>query len=307
MRMPVRMAAVACALIGLRITPLGYADSYPRQPGVDARHYVFRIALTDTSDEIFGETTVEARFVQDGVGEFTLDLASAANGKGMRVTEVRMGDAPARYAHQGDRLTIEVAPAPKAGELREFTVKYRGIPAGGLRIGKNRYGERAFFSNNWPDRARQWLPTIDHPYDKATSEFIVTAPAQYQVVANGRLEEQIDLAGGRRVTHWKESVPIASWLNNIGVARFAARYFGAAAGIPLETWVFYQDRQAGMAAFEEPTRQAMEFFSERIGAYPYEKLAAVEAAGTDGGMENASAIFYGEKTLHPENNCEGRQ
>jgi aminopeptidase N len=291
--MRVGMVVVLCALAA----PLAYADSYPRQPGVDVEHYVFRITLSDASDEIFGETTVVVRFVQDGVHEFTLDLASSANGKGMSVTEVRVANSPARYEHRGDRLAIEVAPAPKTGDLREFTVKYHGVPAGGLRIGKNRHGERTFFSNNWPDQARQWLPTIDHPYDKATSEFIVTAPARYQVVANGRLEEQIDLGDDRRVTHWRESAPVASWLNNIGVARFAARYFGAAAGVPLETWVFYQDRQAGMATFEEPTRQAMEFFSERIGAYPYEKLAAVEAAGTDGGMENASAIFYGEKTL----------
>lgn len=50
-------------------------------------------------------------------------------------------------------------------------------------------GQRTFFSLNWPDLARQWLPIIDHPYDKATSEFLVTAPAQYQVAANGLLQE----------------------------------------------------------------------------------------------------------------------
>ena len=41
----------------------------------------------------------------------------------------------------------------------------------------------------------------------------------------------------------------------------------------------------------------MEFFTDAIGPYPYEKLAAVEAAGQDGGMENASAIFFGEKRV----------
>lgn len=49
---------------------------------------------------------------------------------------------------------------------------YEGIPAAGLRIGPNNFGERTFFSTNWPNRARPWLPMIDHPYDKATSEFI---------------------------------------------------------------------------------------------------------------------------------------
>jgi len=60
---------------------------------------------------------------------------------------------------------------------------------------------------------------------------------------------------------------------------------------------FHQDRDAGAAAFEEPTRQAIEFYSDRVGPYPYEKLADVEAAGMGGGMEHASAIFYGERTL----------
>ena len=70
-------------------------------------------------------------------------------------------------------------------------------PAGGLRIINNIHGERTAFSENWPNNARHWLPMIDHPYDKATGEFIVTAPAHYQVVANGLLIEEIDLAGRR--------------------------------------------------------------------------------------------------------------
>ena len=47
--------------------------------------------------------------------------------------------------------------------------------------------------------------------------------------------------------------------------------------------------------FEEPAREAIEFYSEHIGPYPYEKLANVAAAGINGGTEHASAIFYGEK------------
>jgi aminopeptidase N len=293
--LPFRIAACWCALAG----SLLYADSYPRQPGADVQHYIFRIALGDGSDEISGETTITVRFIENGVREFALDLASAAKGKGMSVTAVAAGGAPARYTHRGDRLAIAVAPPSQAGELREFTVRYRGVPAGGLRIGANQYGERTFFSDNWPDRARQWLPTVDHPYDKASSEFIVTAPAKYQVVANGRLEEIRDLGGSEelRLTHWKESTPIASWLNCIAVARFASRHFATAAGAPLDTWLFPKDREAGILTFEEPERQAMEFFSQRVGPFPYEKLAAVEAASQDAGMENASAIFLGEKLV----------
>src|SRR5262249_9736737 len=70
-----------------------------------------------------------------------------------------------------------------------------------------------------------------------------------------------------------------------------------AKGIPLETWVYHQDRDAGIAAFEGPVRQAVEFYSDHIGPYPYEKLANVEAAGLRGATEHASAIFYSEQFL----------
>ena len=117
------------------------------------------------------------------------------------------------------------------------------------------------------------------------------------MVANGVVQEETDLGDGRRLTHWKQSIPIASWLNAVGVAQFTSRHFGKVQGIPLQTWVFHQDREPGMITFETPVRQAMEFYIDHIGPYPYEKLANVEAAGLRGGTEHASAIFYGEASV----------
>jgi aminopeptidase N len=264
----------ALALSALR------ADTYPRQPGIDVEHYIFRVTLSDDTDEIAGETTVTVR-VKDGTRELALDLAAP----------MMVSDVSAPYRREADRIVMTLP----AGELQRVTVKYRGKPTEGLKILKNKYGERCFFSANWPDLAHQWLPTVDHPYDKATGEFFVTAPAHYQVVANGALEEEIDLGDGRRLTHWNQKVPIATWLYNIGVAQFATRHFGRAAGVPLQTWVYHQDRDAGIATFEEASRRAVEFFSSHVGPFPYQKLANVQAAGMGGGMEHASEIFYGEK------------
>jgi aminopeptidase N len=284
--------AVSCVLTS---TPCA-ADTYPRQAGVDVQHYTFRVTLADDSDEIVGETTVALQFAEGNVAGFELDLASASSGKGMTVASVTSAGAPARYEHRENRLRITLDPPPRSGERREFTVAYRGVPAGGLRIGPNRHGERTFFSENWPDKARQWLPTIDHPYDKATSEFLIVAPVRYQAVANGLLQEERDLADGRRLTHWKQSVPIATWLNAIGVARFSSHHAGTVRGVPLQTWVFPQDRDAGLATFEGVARRALEFYGEHIGPYAYEKLANVQAAGLRGGTEHASAIFYEERS-----------
>jgi len=292
----VRRPFLACCGVAL-CAGLAAADTYPRQAGVDVEHYRFGLSLADGTDEIAGAAVVTVRFTVDGLASVILDLATPSAGRGMTVLAVTADGAPARFEHAANRLRVDLGRPSKAGDRRALAVNYRGRPASGLRIGANKHGERTFFSDNWPDKARQWLPTVDHPSDKATSEFLVNAPSRYQVVSNGLLREETDLGGDRRLTHWKQSVPVASWLNALGVARFASRQPATWRGVPFQTWAFPQDRDAGIVAFEEPSRRAFEFFSDFIGPYPFEKLAAVEAAGIDGGMELAGTIFYGEASV----------
>jgi aminopeptidase N len=215
----------------------------------------------------------------------------------MTVTSVTESGTALRFDHGSDRLRIHLARPAAAGERRSVIVGYRGIPAAGLLIAPNKHGDRTFFSDNWPDKARQWLPVLDHPSDKATSEFLVTAPAHYQVVSNGLLAEETDLGDGRRLTHWRQSVPIAPWLYVLGVARFSVEHRPAWRGLPIETWVYPQDRDAGFRAFAEPTVAALEFFSGLVGPYSYERLANVQANGLRGGMEAATAILYGDDSV----------
>jgi aminopeptidase N len=294
---PWSRGGIVCVLAVAAAHDRAGADTYPRQPAIDALHYTFRLTLRDETDEIAGEATIDARFLKDDQPALVLDLATPKAGKGMVVSAVKAGKDSVRFEYKDDRLRLLLDAPPKAEERRSFTVLYHGAPASGLRIGKNKHGERTFFSQNWPNRARQWLPMIDHPYDKATSEFLIDAPAHYQVVANGLLVEEIDGADGRRLTHWKQSVPIASWHNAIGVARFAVHRVGTVNGVPLESWVFRQDRDQVIPALEQSARRVLRFYSEHVGAYPYEKLAGVQAAGLGGGTEHASAIFYGERNL----------
>ncbi len=277
----------------LMLPALAAADTYPRQAGVDAIHYVFRLTLADSSDQLAGRATVAVKFTAGGISAVVLDLTSLAAGKGMTVHSV---DA-LPFTHDGNRLRVQLPSPSQAGQEFSFTVAYSGVPGAGLHIGPNMHGERAMFSDSWPNQARQWLPVIDHPYDKATSEFIVTAPSHYQVVSSGLLIEEIDLPDGQRRSHWKQSVPIASWLHALGVARFTAHHAGSVRGIPLQTWVFPQNRDGGLALFEDLSRRTLAFFIDHVGPYSYEKLANVQAVGISGGMELASAIFYGEKDV----------
>ena len=81
---------LATALAILGFSSALRADTYPRQPGIDARHYAVRISLlTSDSNEIQAVATVTLRIVTPGTREAILDLTSATpDGKGMTVTSV---------------------------------------------------------------------------------------------------------------------------------------------------------------------------------------------------------------------------
>jgi aminopeptidase N len=287
--------AATLALVAVATT--AYADTYPRQPGIQAQHYVFRLTLLTTDTKtIDARATVRVRIVQAGVKEAILDLATkTADGKGMTVTGVTRDGTNVAFTHEHDRLSLPLPAGARAGEDVTFDIAYHGSPAGGLHLVDNIHGEPTAFSDSWFNHARQWLPVIDHIASKATSEVIVTTKSEYQTVSNGRLIEQVDLPGGLRRTHWSQDVPVSPWLYSLAVAHFVVRSDPPVHGVPMSYWAFPQDEVKGLAALERDARGAFEFFSERVGPFAYAKLAHVEAAGMGGGMELATSIFYGEK------------
>jgi aminopeptidase N len=295
--------------IGLPNFALAFPDQYPKNPNIDVINYIFKIELSDKTDEIVGEATVDVRFLNDGIQEFGLNLINASkelSGKGMSVSNVTSNGENLKYSHENNALIIKLPKPSKADQRSKFTVFYKGIPATGLKIGNNKYGERTFFSDNWADKGRNWLPTVDHPSDKAMCEFIVTAPSHYQVVSNGLKIEETDLPDGKRLTHWKQSVPIASWLYVLGVARFAVQYVDEFDGKSIQTWVYHQDRDAGFYDYGYITKKALEFYSDSIGPFSYEKLANIQSNSVSGGMEAASAILYSENSVVGDRNIRWR-
>jgi aminopeptidase N len=294
-----RSSALCLAVAAAAVIPTAlYADTYARQSAIDAQHYIFRLTVLATNTaEIQGETTVRLRLTHE-TKEATLDLTTpTSDGKGMTVTAVTTGAEPIQFTHSENHLRLPIPQGARTGDDVSYTITYHGVPANGLRILDNIHGERTAFSENWFNQARQWLPTIDHIADKATGEFIITTRADYQVVANGALVEELDLPNGLRQTHYAQTTPISPWLYAVGIARFDVHHVAATHGVPLSFWVFPQDTEKGMAAFQREALGSFEFFSDRVGPFVYNKLAHVQAAGMGGGIENASNIFYGEKDV----------
>jgi len=273
------------------------ADTYPINKNIDIKHYVFKLSLSDADNEITGTTLVTVNFKEAGMQNFRLDFVnktSVRKDKGMVVDAVSVNNTAVDYTHGNDELIISL-PAPSTkNQTLTFTIQYHGIPYDGLRIGATKLGDRSFFNENWPNRGRHWLPIVDHPYDKATSEFIVKAPSHYKVVSNGLLLEESELGNSNRLTHWKQSVPVSSWLFVLGVADFAVKYVDEFRGKSIQTWVYAKNREAGFYDFDEPTKKVLEFYSNYVGPYAYEKLANIQTPSVNGGMETSSAIFYGE-------------
>lgn len=271
-------------------------DRYPLDNSIDVTHYCFSIWLSDSYDMIKGEAQI--RIMHRGMTEqIELDLVSVReNGTGMVVEQVMLDEQDTRWSHEGDRLIIIPGERKNNGETSRISIKYYGQPADGLIISKNRFGDRTFFADNWPDRARNWIPCIDHPSDKATVEFIVYTPIHYSVVSNGYLYEESILPEGIKLTHWKEETSISTKVMVIGVARFAKQLAGIAGGTEIWSWVFPEDRERGFLDYSVAIKP-FSYFSETIGAYAYEKLANVQSKTIFGGMENAGCIFYSENSV----------
>lgn len=282
-------------LLSLVYLHLSAQDRYHFQP-IDVKHYVFHLQLNDQNNQIKGQTLISILFKESNLQQLTIDLVSQQNGKGMRVSVVKEEGRLLSFSQEREKLIIQLDKVSNKEEVRTFEVIYVGEPADGLIISKNKYGERTFFGDNWANRAHHWLPSIDHPSDKATCEFKVTAPMHYEVIANGRKVEESYLSDSLKFTHWKTEVPIPTKVMVIGAARFAVNFLDTYKGIPIESWVYPQNKEAGFADYSL-AKEVLQFFESRIGAYPYEKLANVQSKTKYGGMENASNIFYYENSI----------
>lgn len=266
------------------------------QSKIDVLHYKFEIELSDFSDSIKGKATLQVKFNQSS-DNFSLDLAAINNkGKGMLAYSFTGVDG-ITGKQIVDKLEINFPAAAKKEEIKNIVIEYKGIPSDGLIISKTKYGQRSFFADNWPNRGHNWIPCVDDPADKASVEFIVTAPQHYQVVSNGIMIEETNLPDNKKLTHWKEDVPIATKVMVIGVADFAVGLAGMVDNcIPVYSWVYPQDRNKGFYDYEQAI-EILSFFIKNVGPYGYKKLANVQSKTTFGGLENANTIFYAENSV----------
>ncbi|MBK8646212.1 MAG: M1 family metallopeptidase [Gemmatimonadetes bacterium] len=281
------------------------------RPGIDVLHYDFRVDFSprglDDTVRVASVVTIARTARADSL---VLDLRPA-----MRVDETRVNGTVVTTRRDSASVRIPL-PAGVRDTLR-VEVRAHGRPTDGLIVRRDSSGSWTAFADHFPDRAREWLPTVDHPSDKATVEWTVRAPAAYRVVANGELQEETPepAAGGRpelRLTRWRSVRPLYTGVMVIGVAPFATYELGRTACglgelpgcVPQSVWITPDVRGYMPGPFGR-AGDIVALYSRLVGPFPYEKLAHVQSSTRYGGMENASAIFYADKIYRGRTMSEG--
>lgn len=266
------------------------------QKTIDVKHYGFELELTDQNDSIRGKATISFQCLAD-TQLISFDLRQSTGKVGFTVSTVTAADRKLDFNQSHDKININLGGLGAANKEIVISVSYSGIPADGLIISTNKFGKRTFFSDNWPNRALQWIPCVDDPSDKASVDFFVTAPEKYKVISNGLLIDDRLTGSGKRLTHYKEEVPLPTKIMVIGVADFATQESGRVGTVPVSTWVFPENKADGFKDYGIAP-PILQWLKDYIGQFPYKKLAHVQSKTIFGGMENAGAIFYYENSVN---------
>lgn len=292
----------------LALTALFVAATQLRaqQRHVDVLDYDLTVTLPDAGRTIDGVAVITLRRLSRGgtADTLALDLVD------LTVKSVRVGARDATFNHSNGVVRI---PFGATGDTARITVTYTGAVKDGLVVSTDSAGRWMAFGDNWPNRARHWIPSVDHPSDKATVSWTVIAPSELKVIANGTLVEEALVpqkedpdghAGApiaMRRTRWRESKPIATYLMVIAAAplveyplgKTACGYGENRSCVPQMVYTFPEQRRSAPGAFAEADSMVT-LFSRLFGPFPYAKLAHLQSLTRFGGMENASAIFYAD-------------
>jgi aminopeptidase N len=186
--------------------------------GYDVDHYDLDLAWAADTGVLTGQATIEATATQD-LSRFNLDLS------GMDVSAVTVDGGVATVERTARELVITPAAVLEAGSAFTALVTYSGRPtpiSEGTElfdVGWQTDGREAFVVSE-PSGASTFFPANDHPTDKATYTFDITAPADQVVIANGLLKGQRDEPQGQRRWTYEATDPMATYLVQIAIGDF---------------------------------------------------------------------------------------
>jgi aminopeptidase N len=289
------------ALLAMFITaPQVHADEpYARSREYDLQHSKISLRFDLEQKKVLGDVTHSLIILRDGTMKIVFDSV------GLTIHSVTLNKSAAKFETTADKLIIPLSAPAKAGDKFDIAIQYEGKPSKGLYfiLPDKDYPDRPnqIWSQGESEDTRYYLPTYDYPNDRLTTETILTVPASWMTVANGKLISVTEAGKGLKTWTWKESVPSSTYLITVVAGEFEETK-DSWHGIPV-TYYAPKGRGDRLPLNYGRTPAMIDLFSKKIGVdYPWEKYAqAMVDDFVAGGMENSSATTNTSNSLvHPK-------
>jgi aminopeptidase N len=278
------------------IEPLRTASDRP----VDIRSIRLNLRVDMKSKTVEGNASLAFRCVRP-----TRTVSLDAVDLEVQRVKVQVGQEtidPARFTVDGKKLVVDLGSRLQTGLEGKVDVVYRvRDPKDGLHFfGPSKTEPETpllLWSQGETSTNRYWIPCIDEPDQRQTTEIVATVPEGFEAVSNGKLIERRSNPADKTVTFdWRQEIPHPSYLVTLVVGEFDVVTHDWE-GIPV---VYYVPKGHGSEA--EPTYgrtpEMLSYFSKRFGVrYPWAKYAQVTCFQFGGGMENTTATTMGERIL----------
>ncbi|AWR93754.1 M1 family aminopeptidase [Acidianus brierleyi] len=253
---------------------------YPENLKFKIKHYIFDIYVNLEEKEIEGN----AKIFLNSQGEMYLDALH------FFINEIKLDNKPISWDYDGKKIKMNIN-----GE-HELSVSYKVKGSDNFRFLKiNDHYEAANIGEVMS--APAWIPVVDYPGMKSTSEMIIRVKKPYIAVSNGYLKEKKE-EKDFNIFHWVMDIPHSAYLNSLAVGQFFTKE---------EKWndvILQYYLPKGYDQFIKnfsSTKDIMEFFSNYTGVkYPYPKYAQVVLFAMRGGMEYISSTHLTWMTLHDD-------
>jgi aminopeptidase N len=293
-------AGLLASLLASGSVPSARGDEpFARSRDYDLQHSKIALKFDVQKKQVIGDVTHSLAILRDGTTKIWFDSV------GLDIHAVSVNKVPAKFETTEERLIVRLPGAAKVGEKFEVEIKYDGKPTKGMYfiLPDQDYPDRPkqIWTQGESEDTRNYLPTYDEPNDRLTTETILTVPASWVTVANGKLMGVAEAGNGMKTWTWKESQPSSTYLITVVAGEFDQAK-EAWRGIPV-TYYAPKGRGDRLQANYSRTPQMMDLFTKKFGVeYPWEQYAqAMVDDFVAGGMENSSATTNTSTSLvHPK-------
>ncbi len=269
-------------------------DKYPPDRGVEPVDLEIRLRVDLEGRSAEGSVT--HRVVGRRSDARTLRLDAVA----FEEVEVEGDDAPLRWSYDGEAIEITWDEPFAVDEERRLTVRYRvDSPSTGILFSKPTAAqpEAPYFAavDNETERARYWLPCVDHPSVRPTLTFHLSADKRWTILANGLCTGEVDNADGTTTSSWRLEQGCPSYLTCFAIGEFIRVDDESVGDVEVAYFVSPTRDAAALRRSFGRTPAMLRWMAERLQVpFPFPKYYQFAVPGIGGAMENISLVSWDE-------------